>query len=82
MTTFDREYELFRNGLSTKIRVKDHPYDLVEFTMFKKLTDEDGKVVVDSAYTTFFSSREFTEFFTPLLNDLKVKIENDNSTSQ
>ena len=76
----DREYELFRGGLLTKIKIKDLPYDAVEFTITKKLTDDEtGKVLVDSGYTMFFDPREFKEFFTPIINDLKVRFENDNS---
>jgi hypothetical protein len=73
----DKTYELFKNGLLTTIKVKDHSYDLVEFTMKKKLTNDDGKVLVDSGYTMFFSNREFKEFWEPIINDMKVRIEND-----
>lgn len=73
----DKTYELFKNGLLTTIKVKDHAYDLVEFTMKKKLTNDDGTVIVDSGYTMFFSSREFTEFWKPIIDDMKVRIEND-----
>jgi hypothetical protein len=73
----DKTYELFKNGLLTTIKVKDHAYDLVEFTMKKKLTNDDGTVIVDSGYTMFFSNREFTEFWKPIIDDMKVRIEND-----
>jgi len=73
----DKTYELFKNGLLTTIKVKDHAYDLVEFTIKKNLTDTDGTVVVDSGYTTFFSNREFAEFWKPIIDDMKVRIEND-----
>lgn len=82
MSKFEREYELFRGGLLTKIKVKEMPYDLVELTISKKLNDEEtGKPIVDSAYTTFYTTREFQEFLTPFINDMKVKFENDNSNS-
>ena len=73
----DKTYELFKNGLLTTIKVKDHAYDLVEFTMKKKLTNDDGTVIVDSGYTMFFSNREFAEFWKPIIDDMKVRIEND-----
>lgn len=73
----DKTYELYKNGLLTTIRVKDHAYDLVEFTVKKNLCDENGKVIVDSGYTMFFSDREFKEFWKPIIDDMKVRIEND-----
>lgn len=72
----DNTYEINRNGLSTTIRIKDHAYDTIEFTVKKHLV-EDGKTIIDSGYTCFFSSREFKDFFQPILNDLKVRIDDE-----
>ena len=74
----DKTYELGRGGGLTTIKVKDHSYDVVEFTVTKYLADErEGKPpIVDSGYTVFFSNREFKEFFEPIVNDLKVRFEN------
>ena len=74
----DKTYELGRGGSLTTIRVKDHAYDTVEFTIKKFLQDDSGKTLVDSGYTVFFSQKEFYEFFNPLVNDLKVRFEDAN----
>ena len=55
---------------------------MVEFTITKYLEDEKGRVIIDSGYTVFFSDREFKEFFAPIVNDLKVRIENANERSE
>lgn len=75
----DKTYEIGRGGGLTTVRIKDHAYDTVEFTVKKYLEDERGKAIVDSGYTVFFSDREFKAFFEPIVNDLKVRIENGNS---
>lgn len=77
----DKTYEIFRGGGLTSIRVKDHAYDTVEFTVKKFLEDEKGKPIIDSGYTVFFSNREFKEFFGPIVNDLKVRIEDEHAVS-
>ena len=75
----DKTYEIGRGGGLTTFRVKDHAYDVVEFTIQKYLEDEKGKPIIDSGYTVFFSNKEFKEFFKPIVDDLKVRIENDDS---
>jgi hypothetical protein len=75
-------YELNKQGLTTTLTVKDHDYDVVEFTFRKKLVDEKGKVIIDSKYEMFFSNREFKDFLEPLVNDLKVRFDNDTNTNQ
>jgi hypothetical protein len=75
----DNIYELSKQGLTTTLTVKDHDYDVVEFTLRKNLIDENGKTIVDSKYEMFFSSREFKDFFQPLVNDLKVRFDNEPS---
>jgi hypothetical protein len=76
------EAEFYRGGLLKTIKVREMPYDLVEFTLTSKLTDETtGKNIVDSGHTWFFSHKEFREFFGPIINDLKVRLENDNANS-
>jgi hypothetical protein len=82
VSTMDNTYELGRKGLTTTLTVKDHDYDVVEFTMRKHLTDESGKVIVDSKYQMFFSNREFRDFFQPVINDLKVRFDNANSIQE
>ena len=74
------ESEFYRGGLLKTIKVKQMPYDLVEFTVTTKLTDEDsGKVITESGHTWFFDNREFLEFFTPIIDDMKVRLDNANS---
>jgi hypothetical protein len=73
----DNIYELSKQGLTTTLTVKDHDYDVVEFTLRKNLIDESGKTIVDSKYEMFFSSREFKDFFQPLINDLKVRFDDE-----
>ena len=43
----DNIYELNKQGLTTSLTIKDHDYDVVEFTLEKNLVDENGKVIVD-----------------------------------
>ena len=74
------EAEFYRAGLLKTIKVKEHKYDLVEFTITSKLTDEEtGKVIIDSGHTSFFSHREFRDFFGPIFNEMKVRLDNANS---
>ena len=72
-------YELSRNGLLTTLVIKDHDYDVVEYSITKKLVDVDGKVIVDSTNQMFFSNREFKDFFEPIINDMKVRFDDANS---
>lgn len=75
----DKIYELSRNGgLLTTVHIKDQAYDLVEFTIKQYLKDGD-KEIVNNAYTTFYTSQEMKEFFTPIINDLKARFEDANS---
>lgn len=77
------ETELSRaDGLYKSIVVKEHKYDLIEFTIKQKLTDTNtGKVISDTGYTTFYSNKEFKEFFEPLINELKVRFDNEETNS-
>jgi hypothetical protein len=75
----DYEYELVRNGLTRKITVKSRPYDLVEFTIKQTSLKEDGSILTDSGYTTFYDTKEFISFFGPMIEDLKKEIDNANS---
>lgn len=75
------EAEFGRGGLVKTIKIKEHKYDLVEFTITSKLTDEEtGKVIVDSAHTSFFDTREFHEFFGTFINEMKVRIDNETNS--
>lgn len=75
----DSTYELSRNGSLVTLTIKDHDYDVVEYSITKKLVDINGKVIIDSTNQMFFSNREFKDFFEPIVNDLKVRFENADS---
>jgi hypothetical protein len=77
------EAEIYRGGLMRTIKVKEQPYNLIELTITTKLTDEPtGKVITDSGHTWFFETKEFREFFTPVINELKARLENEPSNGQ
>jgi hypothetical protein len=76
------ETEFYRGGLLKKVIIKEHKYDLVEFTITSKLTDESsGRIITESNHTSFFETREFVEFFTPFINHMKENLNNDISNS-
>lgn len=77
MSDIDFEAEHYRGGLHTVVKVKAIPYNLIEFTFKRKMITEEGKTIVDNEYTMFFEPEEFKNFFTPLVNELKVRFEND-----
>lgn len=80
--SYDSEFELFRNGLSTKLTLKSHEYDVVELTIKKHLIDEQGRELVNSSYTNFFTHEEFKNFLQPLVNDLKVRFDHADSIQE
>ena len=75
------EAEFYRDGLLKTVVIKEQnkgtSYETVEFTIKNKLTDEDGKVIIDSGHTSFFSPKEFRKFFGPIFNDMKERLDND-----
>jgi hypothetical protein len=79
----DLEYELYREGLTRTITIKEHSantsYATIEFTVKNKLVDENGKTIIDGGHTCFFEPREFKEFFVPIINELKVRLDNADS---
>jgi len=82
--SLNKIYEFGRSdGLLKTIIIKEHnlntSYATIEFTIKNKLTDENGKVIIDSGHTSFFDPREFKDFFEPIINDLKVRFEDANS---
>ena len=79
----DKTYQLGKSGGGvTSVKIKDHTYDVVEFTVGKYVEGDNGKAIVDSAYTVFFSQREFRDFFNPIINDLKVRFENESTPNE
>ena len=82
--SLNKVYEFGRSdGLLKTVIVKEHnkgtSYETIEFTIKNKLTDQNGKVIIDSGHTSFFEPREFRDFFEPIINDLKVRFDNANS---
>ena len=79
----DLEYEIHREGLTRTIKIKEHnvgtSYVTVEFTVKNKLVDQNGKVIIDGGHTCFFDPKEFTEFFRPIINELKARLDNADS---
>lgn len=71
------EAELYKGGLLTTVKVMKHEYDNIEVTFKRHLENETGKPIIDSSFTMFYTEREFKEFFLPLINELKVRFEND-----
>lgn len=78
----DNMYEIFRGGLMTTIKIKDHDYDVVEFTISQYMQDDSGKEVVNSKHTSFYTAKQLKEFFTPIVNDLKVRFNDENDSSE
>ena len=73
----DLEYELYKEGLTRTVKIKSHSYNLIEFTIKNKLVNAEGKEIINSGHTSFFDSKEFVEFFGPIINELKVKLDAD-----
>jgi len=78
----DNTYEIFRNGLMTTVKIKEHDYDVVEFSISQYMKDDSGKEIVNSKHTSFYTTKELKEFFTPIVNDLKVRFNNEDDTSE
>ena len=72
----DLEYEIHREGLTRTVKIKSHAYDLIEFTIRQKLITETGKELYNSSHTSFFETKEFVEFFGPIINEMKVRLDN------
>ena len=73
----DLEYELCKAGLTRTVKIKSHSYNLIEFTIKNKLVSAEGKEVINGGHTSFFETKEFIEFFGPIINEMKVRLDND-----
>lgn len=73
--------EINKPDLQRAIAVKSHSYDLVEFTIKQVSFDNSGKELTNSSHTTFYSTKEFKDFFQPLIDELKVRFDNDQTNS-
>jgi hypothetical protein len=81
MSGLNYEAELFKSGLLTSLKVKQHDYDVIEVTFRRNLKDDKGNIIVDNHYTMFYSKNEFKDFFLPLINTLKERFDNDDPTT-
>ena len=82
--SLNRVYEFGRSdGLLKTVIIKEHnvgtSYATIEFTIKNKLTNENGKIIIDNGHTSFFEPREFKDFFGPIINDLKARFDDANS---
>ena len=75
----ERIYEsvLKQGDLITILTIKDISYDMVEVTFKRDMKADNGKTIVENRYTMFYTKEEFKEFFLPLINELKVRFDND-----
>ena len=82
----NKVYEFYKAGMLKTITIKEQnkgtSYETIEFTIKNKLTDEHGKVIIDSGHTSFFDPRVFKDFFEPIINDQKVRFDNANSIQE
>jgi hypothetical protein len=79
----NKVYEFGRpDGLLKTVIIREHnkgtSYETIEFTIKNKLTDEDGKTIIDGGHTSFFEPRQFKVFFEPIINDLKARFDDTN----
>jgi hypothetical protein len=62
----------------TTIEVHDREYDLVEFVIKRNMLAEDGKTLVDTKSSMYFTNREFKDFFSQFTNAMQERFNNGN----
>lgn len=82
MSDLNFETQLYSSGLLTDLKIKQLDYDTIEVTLKRNMKDANGKSMVDNAYTMFFTTRQFKDFFQPIVNELKVRFDNDDIKSK
>lgn len=70
--------EIYKSGMLTTIEVHDHEYDLVEFVIKRNMLAEDGKTLVDTKSSMYFTNREFKDFFSQFTNAMQERFNNGN----
>lgn len=70
--------EIYKSGLLTTIEVHDREYDLVEFVIKRNMLAEDGKTLVDTKSSMYFTNREFKDFFSQFTNAMQERFDNGN----
>ena len=54
----NKVYEFYKDGLYKTIVIKEHMYDMIEFTILQRLTDDDDNVLIDSKHDQYFTNKE------------------------
>lgn len=67
------------DGVSRKISITSHPYGVFEFIIKTQILDDDGMIVTDDSYVSYFTADEFISLFGDMVDDFKEEIENANS---
>ena len=70
--------EIYKSGLLTTIEVHDCEYDLVEFVIKRNMLAEDGKTLIDTKSSMYFTNREFKDFFSQFTNAMQERFNNGN----
>jgi len=70
--------EIYKSGMLTTIEVHDREYDLVEFVIKRNMLAEDGKTLVDTKSSMYFTNREFKDFFSQFTNAMQERFNNGN----
>ena len=70
--------EIYKSGMLTTIEVHDHEYDLVEFVIKRNMLAEDGKTLIDTKSSMYFTNREFKDFFSQFTNAMQERFNNGN----
>ena len=70
--------EIYKSGLLTTIEVHDREYDLVEFVIKRNMLAEDGKTLIDTKSSMYFTNREFKDFFSQFTNAMQERFDNGN----
>jgi len=68
--------EIYKSGLLTTIEVHDREYDLVEFVIKRNMLAEDGKTLIDTKSSMYFTNREFKDFFSQFTNAMQERFDN------
>lgn len=77
MSGLNYESILKQGDLVTILTIKQINYDMVEVTFKRDMKTDTGKTIVDNRYTMFYTTKEFKDFFLPLIDELKVRFDND-----
>jgi len=73
--------EFYKNGMLTSVELHSQDYDMVEIVFKRNLVSEEGKTLIDSKNSMFFTAREFKDFFLPFVNKIKEKYDDTRESS-